>query len=339
MNYRVTPQLLHKYMDGHCTDDEVLMIHQWYASFEGEDDPFETLSDDEQEVLRMLMLDKFKNSVGHGIVSETTPIRQKRFAVKMMYVLSGMAALFLIAFGLYFNRKAKAENPNTIVTTASEQMKLDNQTNSIYKQVLSDGSVVWLSPKSQLEYPKKFMGAYRQVKMTGEAFFEVSKDHAHPFIIYSGGVITRVWGTSFRIRAYNNIPTTEVSVVTGKVSVKLPEKDGSEVMLFPTQRVVYSRATGFLTRGTETQHSSMRIWQKTSVQFDDIPLDQVLTILNKKFGTRIYTNDKELGKLMFHADFTDQNLASILDMLEGSLNVGYNMDDIEVELYRKPQTN
>jgi transmembrane sensor len=339
MNFYVTPALLHKYIDGHCTDDEIAMLYQWYDAFEDAGDPFETLSEHEQQVLKMLMFNKFKASVVLPAVTETQTNSQKRLPLRFMYALSGIAALALIVWAIYFNKTAVATNPNAIITTASEQMVVNNQTNSIYKQQLSDGSVVWLSPKSQLEYPKKFIGALRQVKMTGEAFFEVSKDHAHPFIIYSGGVITRVWGTSFRIRAYQNIPT-EVSVVTGKVSVKLPEKDDSEVMLLPKQKVVYARNTGVLARSKENSHSAMRIWQKaTVVSFEDIPLDNVLTMLNNHFGTRIYTNDKELGKYLLKADFTDQNLPTILDMLENSLNVGYNMDDIEIELYRKPKTN
>jgi ferric-dicitrate binding protein FerR (iron transport regulator) len=338
MKHPVTPELLHKYIDGNCTDDEVAMLYQWYDGFEDSDDPLDTLSDDEQYVLKMLMFNKFKGSVVVHLPAIANIDPQRRFPAKVIYMLLGIAALLLVVFGFYFNQKPTNVNPNIIITTASERMMLNNQTNSIYKQTLSDGSIVWLSPKSQLEYPKKFMGTYRQVKMTGEAFFEVSKDHVHPFIIYSGGVVTRVWGTSFRIRAYQNVPT-EVSVITGKVSVKLPENDKSEVMLLPTQKAVYSRNIGLLTRTKEAPKSNMRIWQKTSVTFDDIPLDNVLTMLNNQFGTRIYTNDKELGKYLLKADFTDQNLPTILDMLENSLNVGYNMDDIEIELYRKPKAN
>jgi transmembrane sensor len=338
MKHFVTPQLLHKYIDGNCTDEEVAMLYQWYDGFEDGEEPLDTLSDEEQHVLKMLMFNKFKASVVMPTVAVAGNTPQRRLSAKVIYMLSGIAALLLVAFSFYFKQQPANLSPNLIITTASERMMLNNQTNSIYKQVLSDGSIVWLSPKSQLEYPKKFMGTYRQVKMTGEAFFEVHKDHAHPFIIYSGGVVTRVWGTSFRIRAYQNVPT-EVSVITGKVSVKLPENDKSEVMLLPTQKAVYSSNAGLLTRTKEAAKSNMRIWQKASVTFDDIPLDDVLTVLNNQFGTRIYTNDKELGKYLLKADFTDQNLPTILDMLENSLNVGYNMNDIEIELYRKPKAN
>jgi len=338
MKHNVTPELLHKYIDGNCTAEELLMLYKWYDGFEDSRDPFEELTRQEQQALKMLMFNKFKASVVLPEAPITDNVVKKRFPVKVLYILSGIAAMFFIAWGIHFYKLPKAENSDGIITIASEQMMLKNQTNSIYKQVLSDGSIVWLSPKSQLEYPKKFAGAYRQVEMKGEAFFEVSKDHAHPFIIYSGGVVTRVWGTSFRIKAYQNIPT-EVSVITGKVSVKLPENDRSEVMLLPTQKVVYSHNSSNLTPGKEADRSVMRIWKKTSVSFDDVPLSNVLTTLNQQFGTRIYTNDNELEKYLLKADFTDENLPAILDMLENSLNVGYNINDTDIELYRKPKTN
>lgn len=333
MNF-TTPELLYKYIDGQCTDAETILVHQWYDSFEEDEDPFDNLNSVEQEALKMLMLEKFKRSV----ITSFKPvviIPRKALPAKLMYSLSGIAALLLVVFGFYILKKDEAvKSGNSIITTASEVMVLNNQTSSIYKQTLNDGSVVWLSPKSQLQYPKKFLGSYREVKMTGEAFFEVSKNHAHPFIVYSGGVVTKVWGTSFRVKASTAV-STEVSVVTGKVSVKLPEQNNSELMLYPTQKAVYTPANHLLTRSTENRHSIMRMWGKVSVSFDNTPLEKVLNVLRTKYGMHIYTEDKDLDKLTLNADFTDQSLPAILDMLQNSLNAGYTIDDTQIVLYRK----
>ncbi len=338
MKYQITPELLHKYVDGECTPEEAFMLYQWYDSFEQQADPLAGLNAIEQEALKLLMLNNFKASlsVGAGEV-----VIKKRPLVRPLYALAGIAATLLIVWtGIALIKKPSVAGiPNDIVTTAGEQMEVNNLTNSIYKQTLSDGSIVWLSPKSKLRYPKKFMGAFRQVKMTGEAFFEVTKDHAHPFIIYSGGVVTRVWGTSFRIRAYQDAQT-EVSVVTGKVSVKIPDHNESEVMLLPTQKVIYQHAANKLKRDVEAKRSAMQMWQKATVAFDNVPLSSVLNSLDKQFGMHIHTDDAELAKFPLKADFTDQNLPAILDMIEYSLNVSYTIDDTEIILFRnKPITN
>lgn len=338
MKYQITPELLHKYLDGECTPEEAFMLYEWYDTFEKQNNPLEGMNPLEQEALKMLMLRNFKNSVAVANIDDAIPVK-KATVVKLMYTLAGIAAVLLLVWGGLDLTQKKGDNLSGVFTTATEQMEVSNLTNSIYKQVLSDGSIVWLSPKSKLRYPKKFIGAYRQVKMTGEAFFEVTKDHAHPFIIYSGGVITRVWGTSFRIRAVQNV-VTEVSVVTGKVSVKIPDHDESEVMLLPTQKVTYQQLNRLLKRDVETNRSAMRIWQKATITFDNIPLSNVLNTLDKQFGMHIHTDDAELGKYLLKADFTGQNLPAILDMLENSLNVSYTMDDTDIILYRnKPITN
>lgn len=338
MKYQITPELLHKYLDGECTPEEAFMLYQWYDTFEQQADPFEGMSALEQDALKMLMLHNFKNKVLNADTIDEEQV-SKRWPVKLLYTLSGIAAMLLLVWaGLNLTQKP-VNNSNGVFTTATEQMEVSNLTSSIYKQVLSDGSIVWLSPKSKLRYPKKFIGAYRQVKMTGEAFFEVTKDHAHPFIIYSGGVVTRVWGTSFRIRALQQA-ATEVSVVTGKVSVKIPDHDESEVMLLPKQKVIYQQFNNSLKRDVETGRSAMRIWQKAAISFDNVPLSRVLNTLDKQYGMHIHTDDKELGSYLLKADFTGQNLPAILDMLENSLNVSYTMDDTDIILYRnKPITN
>jgi transmembrane sensor len=338
MKYQITPELLHKYLDGECTPNEAFMLYQWYDSMEEEADPLAELSAIEQEALKMLMLNNFKAAILTEGIKQ--PMVAKRHPVKLMYTLAGIAATLLIVGAGFFlvKRSSSASIPNDIVTTAAEQMEVNNLTGSIYKQILSDGSIVWLSPKSKLRYPKKFTGAYRQVKMTGEAFFEVTKDHTHPFIIYSGGVVTRVWGTSFRIRAYQDAET-EVSVVTGKVSVKIPDHNNSEIMLLPKQKVVYQQVNNLLKREVEVRTSGMKMWQKTSVAFDNVPLSSVLNTLDKQFGMHMRTDDAELAKYPLKADFTDQNLPAILDMLEYSLNVSYTIDETEVILFRNKPAN
>jgi transmembrane sensor len=170
--------------------------------------------------------------------------------------------------------------------------------------------------------------------MMGEAFFEVHKDHQHPFIIYSGGLVTRVWGTSFRIRAYQNIPT-EVSVATGKVSVRIPKQNAAEVMLLPNQRVTYLKAEDALKTDKKTKDASMQMWQKARLSFNNMPLNEVMRRLNKRFGVSISTEDEALSHFVLDADFTDQNLPAILEMMEKSLELSYEFNDKGIILKSK----
>lgn len=330
----VTPELVLKYIDGNCTPEEVIAIHQWYDDIQIRDDPFKDLNVEKEEALKLLMFDRFKTAVSNteepGLASRQGA---PKFSFKTLsYVISGIAAMLFLVIGINkYNRDSSALH-DSVGIKESSLLVLNNTTDQFYKKVLSDGSTVWLSPKSQLKYPEKFKGAYRQVKMSGSAFFEVSKDQAHPFVIYSGGLITKVWGTSFRINAYPGHPT-EVSVVTGKVSVQLPEKKGADVMLLPSQKVIHHKKESTLTLAKDNQHSGMRIWQKASMKFDNIPVGLLLEQLNQHFNIHIYTRSENLNANLMKADVTDLNLAEILEILQGSLNVSYHMNGPDIELY------
>jgi len=335
MKHFFSPYLLDKYVKGVCTKEEVAMIHQWYDSFDNDKDYFVKMSVVEQEALRMLMLKRFKESLTSEPF-DINAVSPGNSTLKRGYRIFGIAAISLICLGSFFHYIAQLGQSKNIATTVSEHIILNNQSTGIYKQILSDGSIVWLSPKSVLEYPHNFTGDYRQVKLRGEAFFEVTKDHTHPFIIHSGNVITRVWGTSFRIKAFENIPT-EVSVISGRVSVRSNANQQKEVMLYPRQKAVYALSDKTLKKLPENTESDLRMWDKIFTSFENTPVDSVLACLGRQYHMNIRTEDKELGKYLFKADFTDQSLPAILEMLQNSLNAGYVIDDTNIVLYRKPQ--
>jgi ferric-dicitrate binding protein FerR (iron transport regulator) len=283
------------------------------------------LSSSQQQQLRQRLLNRIRSNTNY--LDEVQRKQPKRaIPASVTYTLSGIAAIFILVMGTFFYQKRSVSHE-----PASEDVVVINMTRSIQKQTLEDGSVVWLNPDSRIKYPKRFSARQRTVQMDGEAFFEVSHAPARPFVIYSGGVITTVVGTSFRIRSFKNVPT-EVSVVTGKVSVSLPKHINSQVMLLPNQKVTYVRNINLLKKDAEKKASDMRIWQKTSLSFDNDPIVKVIGALNEKFGVNIKENDEKLLAYTLKADFTDQSLPSILEMLEKSLNVQYEIRDKDIIL-------
>ena len=113
---------------------------------------------------------------------------------------------------------------------------------------LSDGSKITLEPQSELRYGNEFGKVNREVFLSGEAFFEVKKDVERPFLIYTGKLVTKVVGTSFRIIAYEKDSDISVSVRTGKVTVyrndnkpKNNQSLSTEIVLVPNQKAVFEK--------------------------------------------------------------------------------------------------
>jgi len=274
------------------------------------------------------MLRRIRSNIDTGTIQEAKSSKNERLRIGRLYWLSGVAAVILVALSVTFFEKSN-------VSTSAEQVTVRNLSGSMYKVTLSDSSTVWLSPNSKLQYPKSFSGNDRQVSMDGEAFFEVSEDPKHPFIVSSGEVITKVLGTSFRVRAYQNSKSTEVSVVTGKVAVSILEKNLPEVTILPSYKVTYQKDSDLLEKNLEEKSSSMRMWEKTTMSFENVLVSEVIDALNQKFDVRIGTKDEEIREYVLNADFTDQSLPAILEILERSLDITYTIDDKKIQLNKK----
>lgn len=111
---------------------------------------------------------------------------------------------------VYHNRSAGKAGMNKVSTPRGGQ----------YKVQLPDGSKVWLNASSSIRFPSVFPAKERPVEITGEAYFEVTKDAARPFTVLFNGSTVQVLGTSFNIMAYPEEGTSRTTLVEGSVSVR-----------------------------------------------------------------------------------------------------------------------
>ncbi|SDS46659.1 FecR family protein [Mucilaginibacter mallensis] len=339
MKKKLSADILEKYFKGDCNENEIAEINSWYNSFEHDEDDISDLPDLEKELFKDLMLNNIRENIKKTEADNVINLKRTKFYRSLLYFISSAAAILLIAFFL------KSKMPRISPVEDKEELVINNMTNTIHKMVLSDGSKVWLSPNSQLTYLKVFDKHSRQVALSGEAFFEVTKDHSRPFSIYSGKITTKVWGTSFRIRSYkNDIP--KVDVVTGKVSVSIYKVNRAttdlsspvqtnpvqEVMLTPNQEAIYDTKLNTLKKNTEIKDTTINIWKKTNVSFDNTPMADVFKVLNKKFKVHIWSADKKINADYLNADFTDESLPAIMEMLKNTMNVNYAINGSEFVL-------
>lgn len=125
---------------------------------------------------------------------------------------------------------------------------------------LSDSTRIYLNKNSRLTYPETFTDTLRIVSLTGEAFFEVTSNSQKPFIINAGKTETRVLGTSFNVRAYEEEEDTKVTVVTGKVQVSTKDNtDTQPVILKEGEQVTYNKTNASVTK---QKASSRDMWRK-----------------------------------------------------------------------------
>ncbi len=245
--------------------------------------------------------------------------------------LRAAAAILVLGLllGWLYLRTGTPNTPKITYHTLIEQNAegLIEQTNNTDKPqllTLSDGSSVLLHPHSKLSYPRSFGTKKRKVYLSGEGFFEISKNPEKPFFVFANEVVTRVVGTSFRVKAYADQPNVEVVVRTGKVNVSsnqlITKAQNQEVILLPNQGVRFERqnlAFHLITDLTQdeplTQNTSAI--EQLSFEFTDVPVAQILKTIEQAYLLDIDFPKELLKDCYLTTSLSDQPLPEKLKII------------------------
>lgn len=232
MDKRYFKKLLLKFLNGTATKEEQQFLESYYNFFESEKNALNTLSNYEKR-------DLGKNMTKHiwETISKNESKAPKIRSMHKTFIRITAAAVFIGIVGTLFffyhfcSKVVPSETSNHHNTNfATEQVKDKSKRNSNLEIshpqkenkviFLPDGSTVFLSPGSRLNYPSTFDGKKkREVFLQGQGFFDIKHNASRPFIVHSGQVATTVLGTAFNIKAQPHEKYITVTVKRGKVSV------------------------------------------------------------------------------------------------------------------------
>ena len=176
---------------------------------------------------------------------------------------------------------------------------------------LSDETRVHLNAESSLSFPVAFKGEKRIVDLEGEAFFTVSKDEAHPFIVRTNGIEIRVLGTSFNVKSYADEDEVVTTLVEGKVEI-----DGHK--LLPGDQAVYLKTDKSL-EVRQIDVENYVSWKTGKFIFRNAKLSDVMKTLSRWYDFDYHFDRASTGDICVGASFSRrQELDSILLMLENT---------------------
>ena len=190
-----------------------------------------------------------------------------------------------------------------------------------YSITLSDGTVVYLNSESELRYPVKFAGEDRRVYLSGEAYFDVTVDKEHPFIVDLKTSAVKVLGTGFDVRAYKD----ETEILTTLVSGSVVFSAGKEsVVLKPGEQAVLDQSGELETREVDTYLYTA--WKEGVFAFKQQRLEEIMKIVSRWYNVNIFwenASQKEVvftGKMRRYDDFS-----KIVEMLEMTGNTEFEI--------------
>lgn len=176
--------------------------------------------------------------------------------------------------------------------------------------VLPDGSSVWLNAGSTIKYTDNLVvNGKREVTLTGEAYFDVKHDTAHPFIVHAGKMSVVVLGTAFNIRAYPSDTHMETTLIRGKVQVINEDKPGQNIVLYPNEKVVLA------TQSELTRKYKLAV--KNTAPIDSI--SSKVTLPDETITETGWVNNK--------LSFKNENFTDLSQQLERWYNVQISFDN------------
>jgi len=294
-------QIFDRYLNNEASPDEVRQLLDYFRI------------EKDSEILRQLIHEAYADSPDPTEVTETSKsilavkgrlLKQvaeheyatiqplyNRWWFRMAVAASVLISSFLIFW--YHNDIYNRLNPVHLIS-----LKTSRGERKIVE--LADGTKVWLSPASSLEYPDKFRKSTRDIKLTGEAFFDVVKDKKHPFIVHAGTLDTKVLGTTFNIRAYSEDKKITVVLLTGKVAITSTRH--AQTNLIPNQIAEYNPATNKLQKTDYPQASQMLDRRNGFYHYEGTPVLAIIADLKRDYNINIETQG-DLGNCTFYGDF------------------------------------
>lgn len=306
--------LLYRFFNKETTFEEEKQIRQW---LEASEENRHTLFN-ERKLFDALLLH-----------AETSSLAQPRRPYKVLFkraliAVSSVAAVVLLAVTgtVKYMEKSMQELPDNVITVPQGQR---------VSLKLADGTQVWLNAKTRMSYPQSFRAAdKRLVSIDGEAYFEVSKDKAHPFVVQTKRGAIEVLGTKFYVSAYSQTDKFETSLIEGRVKVYTPS---TELILQPNDKAVWK--DGHLVR-SKIDDIDLYRWRDGLYCFKNDSFREVLKQFEIYYDVKFIYQNKQLSNPKMNGKFRlVDGIDYALKILQKEVSFTYHRDEETNVIYIK----
>ena len=309
-------ETLYKFFDGKASREEKESVRIW----------LESSPENEQELF------KEREFFDAMILSGSTKVagmekKSRPFYRTVLLEAIKIAAVFAItvASGTYFYKSEICkigEAMNTITVPAGQRANL----------TLPDGTNVWLNARSEMRYPAVFTGNKREITLDGEAYFEVAADPDRLFVVEGGGVVVKVHGTVFNMKAREKQDHVDVSLLSGLVVV---ENHGVSRSLNPGETAVCKKSVPSIEKKT-TDVSISCLWAKESLRFEKKTIYELTGYLSEWYGMDIRLDPSLPTDQAYTFTITHESLEEVLCLIAKITPIEYVFDeDNTVRITRK----
>ncbi len=196
-----------------------------------------------------------------------------------------------------------------------------------YRLTLSDGTKVYLNSMTSLKYPVQFGPGKREVELVGEAYFEVVKNAAKPFVVNTNEMKVEVLGTSFNVNAYEDSKNTVTTLVEGRVKLSHSLNLAEEQILNPNEQGVMDNLSGKIVL-SNVDVSNYISWKDGQLVFYDMPLEEIMTQLTRWYSAKVFYMNPEVKDLRFSGSLDKYDeIEKFIDIIKATNQVNVRVND------------
>ncbi len=330
---QIDEEIIDRVIDGIATSEDSDLVAQWFATKEGQaylsnriDKEFYT----DNDLINALM--ETQEIPSDDIYEKI----QRRLFRKRILKISTYAAAIMLPLILVFLGFKRLDSHVDLFGTA-EYVDIYAPKGERMQIVFQDGSVAYLNSDTKLRYPKKFGITDRKIYLDGEAYFEVEKNPARPFIVELDSATVNVLGTSFNLEAYSSDRTISVILDEGKVNLN-PLSNKKKFTLDPGEKMIYDKFNGSCIVLGSISYVSPELWKDDVIYLKNKPLQEVLNVLDRKYDINFEVIDNEALKYSYTILISKNTpLNEVLKDLEKIAPVSFAQEDsiVKVKLNKK----
>ncbi len=259
------------------------------------------------------------------IEQRITSSKSKQFFAANKFRYAAAAAILLFAVNVFLIARYLTD-ANNLRNQYTEIVSPPGQKSKV---VLPDSSVVWLNSGTILSWSKNFNKRQREVKLTGEGFFEVKKDESKTFRVNAGILSVEVLGTQFNVKSYPDDDFQEITVSEGKVGLSVYGKELRQ--LEKNDQAYYDLSTNKISYRKESP-DIVSSWKNNELIFEDKPIEGIIKYLERWYGVKIDADDGILDGQRYTFTVKTESFREMLEILKVLIPFDYEINGKEVKL-------
>jgi transmembrane sensor len=232
--------------------------------------------------------------------------------VLMAVAVAALFLLVVVPVADLVPERSGAEAPREYATGPGERMDL----------TLEDGTLVVLGAASRLRVPGGWTMERREVHLEGMGYFDVVHAPDRPFIVHTSGLVTRVLGTRFVVRAYPREEEIGVAVASGRVAVSADSAAASQAVVLNGGQVAQLRTAEGLFEINQDERELNRLldWTMGPLRFVDRPLAEVVEKLEHSYRVKFVVADSALAQQPLSIRIHGERFEDVLEAITLALN-------------------